>query len=209
MPPLNEPFENQHIMWRPQNLSLQSLPGHFSRLTLALLLLLALPAGRAEPECTRCGPKSCKPGTTCCNRGCGICVAPGGACISLFCEWGRPNPIDAEDHPSTDIYDHLTTGVVLGNYRLRSSSGDEATPTPTSSATATFESMNWAAGSTTLGATSSDWASTWERATSAWARPRVPASSPACCAPTTTGTPTSRRGKTAVVMVRRAHAETG
>ncbi len=45
----------------------------------------------SEPACLpavgeTCGSVSCPIGTKCCNRSCGICVPPGGACIQMMCE---------------------------------------------------------------------------------------------------------------------------
>jgi hypothetical protein len=32
-----------------------------------------------------CGPVNCASGEVCCNESCGICTAPGGSCIKLYC----------------------------------------------------------------------------------------------------------------------------
>ncbi len=45
-----------------------------------IYLAVGAPLGEA------CGNTVCAPGTECCNASCGLCVAPGGACIQLACE---------------------------------------------------------------------------------------------------------------------------
>jgi len=110
------------ILREPFDSKVESMPRpHPIPLVLALLsfITIATPARRAAAERQRCGPNTCKEGTTCCNKGCGICVAPGEACIALFCFWGRPKPIDANENPTAGIYDQITAGFGLRNSQFR------------------------------------------------------------------------------------------
>ncbi len=106
------------LMWRPHSIVL---------LFSLLALLLIAPTSRAEAE--RCGPNSCKAGTTCCNKGCGICAAPGEGCIALFCFWGRPRAIDANENPTTGNYDRVTVGLAVRDSQLRLNGSEVGTAT--------------------------------------------------------------------------------
>ncbi len=76
-----------------------------------VLLLCAFASPPAGADGGRCGPNTCAKGTTCCNRGCGICVPPGGACISLFCEWGQPRTLSNSENPTVGTYEQFRVSV--------------------------------------------------------------------------------------------------
>ncbi len=73
------------------------------------------------PACAgriRCGPVDCSASEECCNDGCGICTAPGEACIIPLCPWGRPESIDPEHVPTSDVYDRISAGVEYTRLRV-------------------------------------------------------------------------------------------
>ena len=92
-------------------------------------LWLAFGATAAHADRDRCGPNNCSEGTKCCNYGCGICTAPGGACIMPFCYWGRPEWIDAENWPGFDVFDRVRASASLSDLRIAPPSADASSVT--------------------------------------------------------------------------------
>lgn len=56
--------------------------------------------GDTGEEDLSCGPNTCQPGQSCCNRSCGYCVDPGGFCTEEFC---LPEESESELLPEEDV----------------------------------------------------------------------------------------------------------
>ena len=69
----------------------------------------------AEPTGEVCGPVVCSEGDVCCNRSCGYCVPPGGACTKEFCEdVPKDTLIPPEEEDNTTLVEG-ETDIASGN----------------------------------------------------------------------------------------------